>query len=78
MLLLKSMQEFQRIGTQSLLAVQVFSVSLTTRHGVVLEKEELWWGGGGGEGMKMNIKGINNVLHQTHLEFMMPTSAKLG
>ena len=48
MLLLKSMQEFQRIGTQSLLAVQVFSVSLTTRHGVVLEKEELWWGGGGG------------------------------
>ena len=45
MLLLKSMQEFQRIGTQSLLAVQVFSVSLNTRHGVVLEKEELWWGG---------------------------------
>ena len=74
MLLLKSMQEFQRIGTQSLLAVQVFSVSLNTRHGVVLEKEELWWG----EGMKMNTKGMNNVLHQTHLEFMMPTSAKLG
>ena len=70
----KSTQQFQRIGTLSLLAVHVSSVSLNTWHGVVLGKGELWWG----EGMKRNTQGINSVLHQTNLEFTMPTSAKLG